>query len=129
MGPQDEKIVVYHRPNPTSAGRDGGTNSGIPGAQIVVPAAQVSQDEVFVDVLLHSPATVAVTIGGAEVGSKQAGSGITHFSAPFSGKTGPVVVNVNRGSTVLSSSGTTISATTPDGLVNWNAVVGGSQKL
>ena len=73
---------------------------------------------------------MVVTVNGVPVGSKQVtAAGITHFSVPFNGQTGPVVVNVNRDATVLSASGTTISGTTPDGLVNWNAVVGGSQKL
>jgi len=42
---------------------------------------------------------------------------------------GPVVVTVKRGSgAVVTASGTAISAPA-DGIINWNAVVGGSQKL
>lgn len=102
----------------------------MPGATQGVPAAQVSQEKIFVDVLLHAAANVVVTVNGVTVGSKEVtATGITHFSVPFNGQTGPVAVNVVRGGTVLSASGTTISGTTTDGLVNWNAVVGGSQRL
>jgi len=102
----------------------------VPGAKIISPAAMVSQEKVFVDALLGSAASIDVSIGGVLVESHQAtAAGITHFSVPFTGHMGPVVVTVKRGSgAVVTASGTAISAPA-DGIINWNAVVGGSQKL
>ncbi|MCJ1357376.1 MAG: hypothetical protein MMC33_007372 [Icmadophila ericetorum] len=125
----DEKLVYYHRINPSTAGSTGGTTANTP-TQGQTPAAPqlASQDAIFVDVLVKEPSNVAIRIGGNPATTLQASvAGINHFSVPFNGQTGPVKYTVTRGGqTILSTIGATITSDCTDGLVNWNAIVGSS---
>lgn len=123
----EEKIVYYHRTNPSSAGSTGGTtaNTATQG-QTPAPPQLASQDSIFMDVLVKAPSTVTVQIGGNTPTTLTASvPGINHLSVPFNGQTGQVKYTVTRaGQTILSTVGAEITTNCPDGIVNWNAIVG-----
>ncbi|KAI9707599.1 MAG: hypothetical protein M1836_000560 [Candelina mexicana] len=126
-----EKLVFWYRLNPSGAGSNGGTTGNNPAqGQPVVDPAQASQDKIFVSVLVKSPADVTVQIGSnAPTSLKATTAGVNHFSVPFNGQTGSSVsFAVSRnGQQVVSAKGNGITNNCGDnGLVNWNAWVGGS---
>lgn len=92
---------------------------------------QVSQDRVFLSVLVTAPSTVCVQIGGHESTTLHAYmAGIHHFSVPFDGQTGPVQITLSRSqSEIVSTIGPEITDQCVDGTVNWNAIVGSSDGL
>ena len=123
----EEKVVYYHKPNPSASCSDGGTvgnQRGDPPHTI----QEVSLDQVSVDVLISEPAEVSVRIGDSSPTVAQAErGGANHFAVPFNGRTGQVTVTVSRnGQSVVSATGTDISNNCEGGLVNWNAIVAGS---
>lgn len=123
----EEKVVYYHKPNPSNSCSDGGTVGNQPGdTQYTIQ--EVSLDQVSVDILISQPADVIVQIGDYDPTVEQAkDAGLNHFAVPFDGRTGKVTVTVSRdGQSVVSATGTEISTNCEDGLVNWNAVVAGS---
>lgn len=128
--PAEEDIITYwYRPNPSSAGSAGGTTGNNPAmGQPIVAPGQVSQDKVFVTVLVQEPSQVTVTIGNATTTLDANHAGINHFSVPFDGRTGPVELAIVRsGQTVVSTMGPAITTECTDGLVNWNAIVGSTK--
>ena len=123
----EEKVVYYHKPNPSESCSDGGTVGNQPG-DTPYSIKEVSLDQVSVDVLISQPAEVSVLIGDHDPTIEQAGNaGLNHFAVPFNGRTGKVTITVSRdGRSVVSATGTEISIDCQNGLVNWNAVVAGS---
>lgn len=91
---------------------------------------QVSQDRVFVTVLVTAPSSVHVQIGGhAPTVLRACTAGINHFSVPFNGQTGPVKMTIMRdGHEIVGTTGPAITDQCVDGKVNWNAVVGSSSE-
>lgn len=79
-------------------------------------------------VLVQSPADVQVQIGGAATTNLRAmNAGVNHFDIPFNGQLGSVSITVSRnGQSVLGTTDPAITMNCVDGLVNWNAYVGGS---
>lgn len=124
-----EKLIYYYRLNPASSCSDGGTtgNSG-PDGQQTYPAAQAEPDVIGLDVVVRSLADVQVRIGsGATTNLRAMNAGVNHFDIPFNGGLGAVSFTVSRnGQGVLGTTGPAITTNCVDGLVNWNAYVGGS---
>jgi hypothetical protein len=128
MSAQDT-ITYWYRLNPSDAGNPGGTTGNNPAmGQPAVAPAQVSQDKVFITVLVQAPSQVTVQIGGAEVTTLDANhAGINHFSVPFNGQTGEASFAIVRnGQQVANATGPAITSECADGLINWNAYVGSS---
>lgn len=122
----EEKVIYYHKPNPSASCSDGGTVGNQPG-DTPYTIEDVSLDQVSVDVLVSASAEVSVKIGDNDPTVLQAEPGANHFAVPFNGRTGKVTVRVSRdGQSVISATGTEISGNCADGLVNWNAIVAGS---
>ena len=124
-----DKITYWYRPNPSNSGSSGGTtgNAVSQGQQPLDPSL-VSQDKIFVTVLVRLPSVVTVQVGDGSTATLRAThAGINHFSVPFDGQTGKVNFAIRRqGRTVASASGPAITNTCDNGMVNWNAVVGSS---
>ena len=128
----DDKLVFWYRINPSGSGSTGGTPGTAPydqqnGMPVYSPSV-VSQDKVFLSVLLRSPADINVQIGDNHATLLRATtSGINHFSVPFNGQSGNVTFAVSRdGESVVKAAGPAITGACKNGLVNWNAFVGGS---
>lgn len=123
----EEKVVYYHKPNPSASCSDGGT-AGNQRDDTPYSIKDVSLDQVSVDVLISEPAEVSVQIGDSDPTIEKAkNAGANHFAVPFNGRTGKVTVTIVRGGhSVVSATGTEISNDCKDGLINWNAVVAGS---
>lgn len=85
---------------------------------------QLSQDRVFLSVLVTAPSAVSVQIGGHKPTTLHTHmAGIHHFSVPFEGHTGPVHITLSRSqSDIISTVGPDITDQCVDGAVNWNAV-------
>jgi Glycosyl hydrolase family 71 len=125
----EEAITYWYKVNPGWSGSTGGTTGNNPGqGQPAVAPQFVSQDKVFVSVLVAQPSDVAVQIGGGQPTPLRAMlSGINHFSVPLNGQTGAVHVKVLRnGAEIVSATGPEITTACKDGLINWNAYVGSS---
>ena len=124
-----ETLVYYYRPNPSSSGSSGGTaGNSVQNGQTPYPPAEVSLDMVFLDVLVSAPADINVQIGSnAPTSLKATTAGVNHFSVPFNSQLGNVTFAVTRnGQDVVGATGQAITGDCVDGMVNWNAVVGGS---
>ena len=127
---QQELISYWYRKNPSNSGSTDGTTGNNPSqGQPSLSPSQVSQDKVFVTVLVNQPSQVNVQIGSNQPTQLNAPSaGVNHFSVPFNGQEGPVSFSIERnGQTVVSATGPAI-ANPSDGVVNWNAVVGSSDQ-
>ncbi|KZF20390.1 glycoside hydrolase family 71 protein [Xylona heveae TC161] len=124
-----EKANLWYRVNPGHSGSSDGTTGNTPSqGQTVVDPTLVSQDKVFLSVLVNSPADVTLQIGDNQPTYLRAmTSGVNHFSVSFNGQTGAVTASVSRnGQSVASVTGPEITDACEDGNVNWNAWVGGS---
>lgn len=121
-----ERAVYYHKPNPNSACSIDGTAGNQPG-DTPYSITQVSLDQVSVDTLTTSPATLSVQIGNTPATILSVTeAGANHFAVPFDGRTGPVVVTLTRANgTVAVAKGSTISTDCAEGKVNFNAIVVG----
>ena len=131
VAPAAEKLVFWYRLNPARSGSAGGTTGNSPAVnpnEPVYDPSVVAQDKVFLTVLVASPADVRVQIGaGPATALRATTGGINHFSVPFNGQTGNVTFAVQRdGRDVVQAEGPAITDACADGLVNWNAFVGGS---
>ncbi|KAL4886329.1 glycosyl hydrolase family 71-domain-containing protein [Aspergillus karnatakaensis] len=113
-----DKIVYWYRLNPSTSGGSGGTtgnslNMGQPGLN----PGEVSQDRVFVSVLVTEPSQVHVQIGDAAptiLPAKE--TGVHHFSVPFDGQSGPVhFAIVRHGREIESTVGPAITEQCPNG--------------
>lgn len=125
----EEGITYWYKVNPGRSGSAGGTTGNNPGqGQAAIAPQLVSQDKVFLSVLVGEPSDVSVSIGGGKPTPLRAvTSGISHFSVPLNGQTGVVEVKVARnGQEIVSTTGPEITEECKDGLVNWNAYVGSS---
>jgi len=121
-----EKLQYWYRLSPAAAGNTQGTVCNAPWQQTFAPAVCI-QDKVFVTALIKNlPATITVQIGNNGASSFQATkTGLNHFSQPFNGQTGSVVVKISRnGVTALQGTGALIAASPADGNANYNAWVG-----
>ncbi|KAL4915613.1 glycosyl hydrolase family 71-domain-containing protein [Aspergillus aurantiobrunneus] len=119
-----DKIVYWYRLNPSSSGSAGGTTGNNPNmGQPELKPGEVSQDRVFVSVLVTEPSHVHIQIGHAAPRILLAEEpGLNHFSVPFNGQSGPVrFAIVRHGREVETTWGPTITEKCTDGLVNWNA--------
>jgi hypothetical protein len=126
---QTEKITYWYRKNPSDSGSSDGTTGNNPSqGQPTLPPAEVSQDKVFVSVLIKEASQVNIQIGGGAPTTFQAETaGVSHFSMPFNGQTGTVAITVTRGGQeVISTNGPDITPNCENGIVNWNAIVGES---
>jgi hypothetical protein len=125
----EEAITYWYKINPGDSGVTGGTTGNNPGqGQPAIPPQLVSQDKVFVSVLVTKPSIVAITIGRGQPTLLRAKSrGINHFSVPLRGQLGAVNIAVVRnGHEIVSTTGPEITHTCRNGRVNWNAYVGSS---
>ena len=93
-----------------------------------IEPGKVSQDRVFLSVLVYEPRTVKVQIGDNTPTILSAcTAGINHFSVPFNGQTGPVKMAFMRDKgEIVTVIGPVITDQCTDGMVDWNAVVGSS---
>ncbi|KAL9112318.1 MAG: hypothetical protein Q9227_003436 [Pyrenula ochraceoflavens] len=126
---QSDTITYWYRKNPANSGSSDGTTGNNPQqGQQVLPPGEVSQDKVFLTVLVSAPSQVSVQIGSNQATTLNAQTvGINHFSVPFNGQTGAVSLGIQRGGqTVAEATGPEITTDCLDGNVNWNAVVGSS---
>lgn len=130
-----EKVSFWYRLTAAAAGSNGGvTGNNCPSAinlggyQSYVDPNTVVEDKVFFTVLVKSPSTITVQIGGGTPVTFNASRvGSNHFSTPFNGQTGFVrICIVRNGATVLSSTGAAIQAHPASGVTNYNAWVGGA---
>lgn len=125
----EEKISYWYRTNPSTSGSSSGTTGNNPAmGQKELNPGQVSQDRVFVTVLVTAPSVVEIQIGDhAPTVLRACTAGINHFSAPFNGQTGLVKMAVMRGGhEIAATTGPAITEQCVDGKINWNAVVGSS---
>lgn len=127
-----DRITYWYRLNPSSSGSPGGTTGNNPamGQEEIVPG-QVSQDRVFLSVLVTASSIVSVQIGDHNPTTLHAHmAGLHHFSVPFRGQIGPVHITISRSrSEIVSTVGPEITDQCVDGAVNWNAIVGSSDSL
>lgn len=131
VGPSvtEDKVVFYHKPNPSTSCSDGGTLGYQPGSgDAPSTIEQVSLDNISVIVLSTDAADVSVQVGSNAPTSLRADSaGAHHFAVDFTGQTGSVTVTVTRnGRAVATATDPGISTDCPDGLTNFNAIVYGS---
>lgn len=124
-----DKIVYWYRTNPSHAGSTNGTTGNNPGVgQEALHPGEVSQDRVFVSVIVGSPSEIHIQIGDGTLNIVQVlGAGVHHCSVPFDGETGPVQIMIVRNEQVMASAtGPAITEECQDGNVNWNCYVGSS---
>ncbi|KAL3459835.1 glycosyl hydrolase family 71-domain-containing protein [Aspergillus heterothallicus] len=124
-----DRIVYWYRLNPSTSGSANGTTGNNPNmAQPAFKPGELSQDRVFISVLVTEPSEVHVQIGHASpTVSLAKETGVNHFSVPFSGLLGPVrFAIVRHGREVETAIGPDITEECTDGVVNWNAFVGSS---
>ena len=126
----DEKLVYVHTTNPvTPAGgcaSDGDTALyGGPGGDAV------AVDAIDVYVVLNSPATISVTVGGTNLTPTPLQAslrGVNYFGIPLNGANGEIEYTVTRdGNTLISyteSPGISTDCSGYAGLINYNAVTG-----
>lgn len=129
LNASDERIVYWYRRNPSGSGSANGTTGNNPAmGQTPLHPGLVSEDKIFLTVLVTNPSTVNVQIGSSASTVLHAGTaGINHFSVPFNGQTGPVKIAIVRNNQqVLDVTGPAITDQCANGLVNWNAYVGSS---
>lgn len=125
----EEAVTYWYKVNPGQSGSTGGTTGNNPKAgQVPMDPKTVSQDKVFLSVLVAEPSEVFVTIGNGEATYLRAmSSGINHFSVPLNGRTGEVDIRVMRDDEeIVSVTGPEITSFCKNGKVNWNAFVGSS---
>ncbi|KAL4788454.1 glycosyl hydrolase family 71-domain-containing protein [Aspergillus varians] len=114
-----DKIVYWYRLNPSNSGSSGGTTGNNPNAgQPELKPGEVMQDRVFVSVLVTEPSQVYVQIGHAAPTVIPADvRGLSHFSVPFNGQTGPVKFAIVRhGREMAVTWGPAITGNCTDGL-------------
>lgn len=122
-----EKISFWYKVNPGLCGSNGGTQGNNPAYQQFTSPEAVSQDQIFLDVLVSSPSDVVITIGPSSTTLSATKAGINHFSVPMNGRTGAVAFQIKRnGQVVVSTTGPAITTSCVNGLVNWNAYAGKS---
>lgn len=122
-------ITYWYRRNPSNSGSSGGTTGNNPSlGQPVLNPGIVSQDKVFLTILVMEPSSLDVKIGAFPPTTLRAlTAGISHFSVPFNGQTGPVKMTISRsGQEIVSTTGPDITDQCVNGEVNWNAFVGSS---
>lgn len=125
----EEAITYWYKVNPGGSGSSGGTTGNNLGhGQMLVAPQLVSQDKIFVTVLVADRSVVRVSIGGGRPAILQANSsGLNHFSVPLRGQTGLVEIEVVRDEQVIvAATGPEITDCCRNGCVNWNAYVGSS---
>lgn len=126
-----EKINYWYRLNPSSSGDFSGTTGNNPAmGQEELKPSQVSQDRVFLSVLVAAPSVITVQVGEHKPTTLHARMpGINHLSVPFNGQTGQVRMGVTRGQCeIISAVGPEITNNCSDGMVDWNAIVGSSEE-
>jgi aminopeptidase I len=124
-----DKIVYWYRLNPSNSGSTGGTTGNNPKmGQPELNPGGVSQDRVFISVLVAKPSHIHVRIGHAVPTILLAKEpGINHYSVPFNGQSGPVrFAIVRQGREIETAMGPAITDKCMGGMVNWNAFVGSS---
>ncbi|KAL6232857.1 hypothetical protein BDW75DRAFT_232425 [Aspergillus navahoensis] len=122
--PHTDRIVYWYRLNPSSSGSaDGTTGNNLNMGQPGLRPGEVSQDRVFVSVLVTEPSQVHVRIGHAAPTILLAKEpGINHYSVPFNGHSGSVrIAIVRHGREVETAIGPAITEKCTDSKVNWNA--------
>ncbi len=129
LGPgPEEGITFWYKRNPGNSGDNGGTTGNNPSqGQSAIAPELVSQDKIFVSVLVAEPSDIVVSVGGTDTNLRATHSGINHFSVPLDGRTGAVKFRIQRkGQEIASAVGPDITDACENGLVNWNAFVGSS---
>lgn len=125
----EDKVVFYHKPNPSNSCSDGGTLGYQPGSgDNSYTIEQVSLDQISIIVLSTDAADISVQVGSNTPTALHAeNAGAHHFAVDFAGQTGGVTVTVTRnGQSVAAATGPGISTNCPEGLTNFNAIVYGS---
>jgi hypothetical protein len=126
---QAEKITYWYRKNPSDSGSANGTTGNNPAqGQTILSPGEVSQDKVFISVLIKESSQINIQIGENQAETLPIGStGLNHFSVPFNGRTGNVTITIIRdGCTILQTNGPAITDDCENGNVNWNALTGES---
>ncbi|KKZ68907.1 hypothetical protein EMCG_00078 [[Emmonsia] crescens] len=124
-----DTITYWYRLNPSTAGSAGGTTGNNPSqGQPKLHPAMVSQDRVFMSILVGERSEITVQIGTSAPTILQANTaGINHFSVPFDDQKGAVKITVWRnGHPVVGTTGPEITDECVEGKINWNAYVGSS---
>ena len=103
-----EKISFWYKVNPGNCGSDGKTTGNDPKrGQTALSPGTVSQDKVFLDVLVSSSnatSVIVVKIGSSDATTmKTTKVGINHFSVPLNNRTGAVVFQIKRNDQVMVS--------------------------
>lgn len=134
-----DKATLWYRLSPSSSASS--VSSAVAGAtQILgsapweprIAASAVVQDRVFFTTLLKEPdSTVSIQIGDGSQGADTfhvSKAGLYHNSVPFKGRTGEVVLKVQRGGEIVvpEVKGKAIQAAPGSGGPDFNAWVGGS---
>lgn len=125
----EDAITYWYKLHPGTSGSAGGTTGNSPGhGQTLMAPHQVSQDKVFVSVLVREPSEVVVAIGGGEAKVfKAERAGISLFTVSAEEQTGEVRICIRRGGgEVAKVVGPEIRACCAGECVNWNAFVGSS---
>ncbi|KAL2863498.1 glycosyl hydrolase family 71-domain-containing protein [Aspergillus lucknowensis] len=120
----EDKIVYWYRLNPSNSGSPDGTTGNNPNmGQPELKPGEVSQDRVFVSVLVMEPSHVHVRIGNAApIILLAKGVGLNHYSVPFNGQLGAVrFAIVREGREIETAIGPAITENCTEGIVNWNA--------
>ncbi|KAL4737605.1 glycosyl hydrolase family 71-domain-containing protein [Aspergillus similis] len=119
-----DKIVYWYRINPSDSGSADGTTGNNPNiGQPILKPGEVSQDRVFVSVLVTEPSQVHIQIGHAAPTVLLAKElEVNHYSVPFDGHSGSVrIAIVRHGREVETAIGPAITEECTEGKVNWNA--------
>ncbi len=99
-----DSIYFAYRQHPKDLGIPSGDQCAAKGTNI--NGTGNAKDVVYVTTELTSPATLTVTLGGAQIGSFNAPIGTTHFDVPWSANRGkPTFALVRGGATILSGQG------------------------
>lgn len=125
----EDKVVFYHKPNPSNSCSDDGTLGDQPNSgDATYTIGQVSLDQISIIVLSTDAADVCVQIGSnAPTELRAENAGAHRFAVDFGGQTGSVTVTVKRnGQSVATATGPGISTDCPGGLTNFNAIAYGS---
>lgn len=127
-----DTIEYWYRRTPSHPGDKGGTTGNNPAnGQTAMDPAFLSEDKVFLSVLVTEPSDISVQIGKSSPTKLRAKTaGISHFNVPFGDKLGSVTITVSRGGKdIVRAKGPEIIAQTSDGMVAWNAYAGSSSSL
>ncbi|KAL2818044.1 glycosyl hydrolase family 71-domain-containing protein [Aspergillus granulosus] len=129
--PDEETLSVWYRPSHAESCLSGKTTGNSETQrQTLMEPGEVLEDKVFYSALLDTHADVKVSIGGVSQSTEwtdvpRSGRGVYHGSVAMGGRTGEVIVTLERGGEFLAQmKGRDIATECPGNMTNWNAWVG-----